>query len=149
MSCLHCLLTDVFPGPAQGPYHQLKDVETESQAPDPWIHDPGCGDRQPDLDKRRGSDGGERDRTIAKDNLAADDDLASMFKPAVMSDPAALYDTETGIDTGGDWEETALVGNDKATAATGPASSWSPRHEAHGAKAAELLLPDQVCEVEV
>ena len=34
--------------------------------------------------------------------------------------------------------------DDPAWGIAGPASSWSPRAEAHGDKAAELLLPDQV-----
>ena len=36
------------------------------------------------------------------------------------------------------------LGPDPAWGIAGPASSWSPRAEAHGDKAAELLLPDQV-----
>ena len=58
-------------------------------------------------------------------------------------DPEAELPDEEGTLSG--WSRDPLdLGPDPAWGIAGPASSWSPRAEAHGDKAAELLLPDQV-----
>jgi len=72
------------------------------------------------------------------------DDLVALYDwPSIMAtDPAALYDD--GAAASGSEEAVVATGPDAGGGVRGPASSWSPRHEAHGDKAAAMLLPDQV-----
>lgn len=71
----------------------------------------------------------------------------------LSNDPATVYDAMLDVAAGDEMIESTEVllpqpqldgsSSSDGGGGRGPASSWSPRHEAHGDKAAAMLLPDQ------